>query len=49
MAKLKEYYGRYCESEYECAFVKFLEAEGWNYSLGNNINRVTKRDVLIED
>lgn len=49
MAKLKEYYGRYCESEYECAFVNFLEAEGWNYSLGNNINRVTKRDVLIED
>ncbi len=49
MAKLKEYYGRYCESEYECAFVKFLEAEGWNYSLGNDINRTTKRDVLIED
>lgn len=49
MAKLKEYYGRYCESEYECAFVKFLEAEGWNYSLDRNINRVTKRDVLIED
>lgn len=49
MTKLKEYYGRYCESEYECAFVKFLEAEGWNYSLGNDINRTTKRDVLIED
>ncbi len=49
MAKLKEYYGRYCESEYECAFIQFLEAEGWNYSLGNNINRVTKRNVLIED
>jgi len=49
MAKLKEYYGRYCESEYECAFIKFLEDEGWNYSLGNDINRVTKRDVLIED
>lgn len=49
MAKLKKYYGRYCESEYECAFVKFLEAEGWNYSLDRNINRVTKRDVLIED
>lgn len=49
MAKLKEYYGRYCESEFECAFVKFLEAEGWNYSLGNNINRLTKRDILIQD
>lgn len=49
MAKLQEFNGRYCESEFECAFVKFLEAEGWNYSLGNKINRVTKRDVLIED
>ena len=29
MAKLKEYNGRYCESEYEDAFISFLEAEGW--------------------
>ena len=26
-----------------------LEAEGWKYSSGNNIRRVTKRDVLIVD
>lgn len=49
MARLKEYNGHYCESEYEYAFIGFLEAEGWKYSSGNNISRVTKRDVLIAD
>lgn len=49
MARLKEYNGRYCESEYEYAFIGFLEAEGWNYSSGNNLSRVSKRDVLIAD
>ncbi len=49
MAKLKEYNGHYCESEYEYAFIAFLESAGWNYSLGNNIARETKRDVLIAD
>ena len=49
MSKLKEYNGRYCESEYESAFIGFLEAEGWQYSSGNDISRVSKRDVLIAD
>lgn len=49
MAKLKEYNGHYCESEYEYAFIGFLESEGWNYSLGKTISRNTKRDVLIAD
>ncbi|SEK33873.1 type I restriction enzyme, R subunit [Pseudobutyrivibrio ruminis] len=49
MTKLKEYNGYYCESEYEYAFIGFLEAEGWNYSLGKTLSRSTKRDVLIED
>ena len=49
MARLKEYNGHYCESEYEYAFIGFLEAEGWIYSSGNSISRVTKRDVLIAD
>ena len=49
MAKLKEYNGHYCESEYEYAFIGFLEAEGWKYISGNNIKRVNKRDVLIAD
>ena len=49
MAKLQEYNGRYCESEFECAFLAFLEAEGWKYTSGNSISRITKRDVLIAD
>lgn len=49
MARLKEYNGYYCESEYEYALIGFLEAEGWIYSSGNSISRVTKRDVLIAD
>ena len=49
MARLKEYNGHYCESEYEYAFIGFLEAEGWIYFSGNSISRVTKRDVLIAD
>jgi type I restriction enzyme R subunit len=50
MAKLKEYYGHYCESEYEYAFIGFLGQEGWKYVSGNDMKRITKRDVLfIED
>lgn len=49
MAKLQNYNGHYCESEYEYAFLSFLEDEGWNYLAGNNISRNTKRDVLYED
>ena len=49
MAKLKEFHGHYCESEYEYAFIGFLEKEGWVYTAGNDIHRLTKRDVLIED
>lgn len=49
MAKLTEYNGHYCESQYEYAFIGFLEAEGWIYSTGNDIKRVSKRDVLISD
>lgn len=47
MAKLVEFNGHYCESEYEYAFIGFLENEGWTYCSGNEIDRVTKRDVLI--
>lgn len=49
MAKLKEYNGHYCESEYEYAFIGFLENEDWDYTSGNDIRRETKRDVLIAD
>ena len=49
MAKLQNYNGRYCESEYEYAFIGFLEREDWIYTSGNSIARTTKRDVLIAD
>lgn len=49
MAKLKEYNGHFCESEFECAFIAFLELEGWKYVSGKSIKRNSKRDVLIEE
>ncbi len=49
MAKLKNYNGHYCESEFEYAFLSFLENEGWHYLSGNNITRNSKRDVLYSD
>lgn len=49
MVKLKDYNGHFCESDFEYAFIGFLEKEGWNYLAGNKINRVTKNDVLIAD
>lgn len=47
MAKLENYHGRYCESEYENAFIAFLEAVGWHYLAGHQIVR-RYSDVLIE-
>ena len=35
MANLQEYNGRFCESEYEYAFITLLEKEGWQYLQGN--------------
>ena len=32
MSKLQEYNGRFCESEYEYAFITLLEKEGWLFS-----------------
>ena len=49
MAKLQEYNGRYCESEFEYAFLSFLEEEGWHYLHGNNIPRDSKTTVLYTD
>ncbi|WP_130838509.1 type I restriction endonuclease subunit R [Lachnoclostridium sp. Marseille-P6806] len=49
MAKLKEFNGHYCESEYEYAFVAFLEAVGWQYLPGNSIPRKTRQEVLYKD
>ena len=49
MAKLKNYNGRYCENDYEYAFIGFLEAEGWQYIAGDSIKRDNRKEVLIED
>lgn len=49
MARLQNYNGRYCESEYENAFLAFLEAEGWQYLAGTSIGRSSKREVLYAD
>ena len=49
MAKLQNYNGRYCESEYENAFLAFLEAEDWQYLAGNSLVRDSKREVLYAD
>ena len=49
MPKLKEYNGRYCESDYENAFLSFLEMEGWQYLSGGNIPRASRREVLYTD
>lgn len=49
MSKLKDYNGRYCESNYENAFLSFLEGEGWQYLPGGSIPRTSRREVLYED
>ena len=49
MSKLQEYNGHFCESEYEYAFISFLEDEGWHYLPGNSIARNSKTAVLYED
>lgn len=49
MAKLNEYNGHYCESEFEYAFLDFLEEEGWNYLSGKSIVRSSRREVLYLD
>ena len=49
MARLKTSNGRFCESDYENAFITFLENEGWTYLPADKINRVYGRDVLNTD
>ena len=49
MLKLQSYHGRYCESEYENAFLSYLQEEGWLYLAGNSIARASRREVLFTD
>lgn len=49
MSKLQNYNGYFCESEYEYAFLAFLEAEGWQYLSGKSISRTSQKEVLYLD
>ena len=50
MSQFKNYNGYFSESEFESAIISMLKNAGWdNYSLGKNIKRETKKDVLIEE
>lgn len=49
MPKLQNFNGRYCEWEFEYAFLTCLELEGWQYLPGNSIVRASRRDVLYVD
>ncbi len=49
MARLENYNGRYCESEYENTFIAYLEEEGWQYLPGNWIVSNSESDVLYPD
>ena len=46
MAKLQEFNGHFCESQYEYAFIAFLENEGWSYLPGTKITRTDRMEVL---
>ena len=49
MPTLHNYNGRFCESDFEYAFLSFLEDEGWQYLSGKSITRDSKREVLYAD
>ena len=49
MAKLIDFNGRFCESDYENAFISYLETEGWLYLPGNKLARKEIKEVLHAD
>ena len=49
MAKLKNYNGRYCEQEFESAFLASMEEAEWQYLPGDKIPRDSMREVLYAD
>lgn len=46
---LSYYNGRFCESDFENAFISFLEKENWIYLSGDKIVRTNQKEVLIKD
>lgn len=49
MLNLTNYNGHFCESDFENAFISFLEDAGWDYFAGGNVKRESTRDVIIRD
>lgn len=49
MYKPSHYNGRFCESDFEDAFISFLEKENWIYLSGDKIVRTNQKEVLIKD
>ena len=49
MAKLKNINGHFVESDFENALIAFLEAEGWQYTYGDDIPRANRKEVLYMD
>lgn len=49
MAELKDYNGRFCESDFENSLLSLLENEQWTYMAGDKIPRASYRDVLYTD
>lgn len=49
MPKLQNFNGCFCESDFENAFISFLENEGWQYLAGNDVTRASRREVLYAD
>lgn len=47
--KLINFNGRFCESDFENAFLSFLEDAGWSYLAGDSIKRSSPADVLCLD
>lgn len=47
--RLKNINGRFVESDFENALIAFLEAEGWQYTYGDDIPRANRKEVLYMD
>lgn len=49
MTKLKNINGHFVESDFENALIIFLEQAGWHYLYGDNIPRMSRKEVLYKD
>lgn len=47
MAKLQNFSGKLCESEYEEAFLSYLQEEGWTYCAGKEVFQWRQKSILF--